>query len=160
MKDRFEQFTLSVSRIFQSMQKIQRHEMAAYGLKSAHVVCLLSLYEHPSGVTAARLAQLCEKDKAAISRTVTELEQAGMVLRTAKNAGGYRAMLQLTAEGRTIAEQVREKTILAVEQAGSGISDTERNILYAALERIADNLQYICRDGLNILDGNLQEELR
>ena len=47
MADRFEQFTTSVSRIYQSIQKIQRQEMANYGLKSAHVSCLLTLQQHP-----------------------------------------------------------------------------------------------------------------
>ena len=155
MTDRFEQFTISVSRIYQCIQKIQRQEMASYGLKSAHVGCLLMLQRHP-GITAAELGKLCEKDKAAISRTVTELEQAGMVCRQEDN-GAYRAQLCLTQEGYEVAEKVKVRTVLAVDKAGSGITDDDRKILYASLERIADNLHTICRDGL---ECGKKEDLR
>jgi len=146
MTDRFEQFTISVFRIYQCIQKIQRQEMANYGLKSAHVACLLTLQQHP-GITASELGKLCEKDKAAISRTVAELEHAGMICR-GEDSGTYRAQLRLTEEGNSVAEKVKARTLLAVDKAGSGLTDADRKIMYGALARIADNLQAICRDGL------------
>lgn len=146
MTDRFEQFTVSVSRIYQCIQKIQRQEMANYGLKSAHVACLLTLWQHP-GITATELGKLCEKDKAAVSRTVTELEQIGMISR-GEDTGAYRAPLHLTETGLDVAEKVKRRTQLAVDKAGSGLTDEDRKIMYAALDRIAGNLHIICRDGL------------
>lgn len=148
MTDRFEQFTASVFRIYQSIQKIQRQEMGNYGLKSAHVACLLALQQYPEGITAAKLGKLCEKDKAAISRTVAELEQVGMVCRKSEGSGIYRALLCLTDCGAQVTAKVKGRTVLAVDKAGSGLTDGDRRILYAALDRIADNLQTICRDGL------------
>ena len=38
--------------------------------------------------------------------------------------------------------------MIAVEQAGGGLTEEDRRILYASLDRIADNLQRICKDGL------------
>ena len=151
MNDRFEQFTISVSRIYQCIQKIQRQEMANYGLKSAHVACLLTLQQHP-GITAAELGKLCEKDKAAISRTVTELERVGMLCRGEDN-GAYRAQLSLSEDGIAVAEKVKARTLLAVDQAGNGLTDEDRKIMYGALERIAGNLHTICRNGLNNENG-------
>ena len=148
MADRFEQFTFSVSSIYQSIQKIQRQEMASYGLKSAHVACLLTLQQYPEGITAAKLGKLCDKDKAAISRTLTELEQRGMVCRKETGAGGYRALLCLSQQGTEVAEKVKNRTVLAVDKAGSGLTDDDRKVMYAALGRIAENLQQICRKGL------------
>ncbi len=148
MADRFDLFTVSVSRIFQSIQKIQRQEMACYGLKGAHVACLLTLHQHPEGITAAKLGKLCEKDKAAISRTLSEMEHAGVVCRKQEAAGSYRALLCLTPAGAEIAEKIRQRTVLAVESAGGGLTEQDRVILYASLARIADNLQQLCRDGL------------
>ena len=155
MADRFEQFTTSVSRIYQSIQKIQRQEMANYGLKSAHVSCLLTLQQHPAGITAAELGKLCEKDKAAISRTLAELEEDGMVCRMKTESGVYRALLCLTPAGMQMAEKVKVRTVLAVKRAGSGLSDADRKILYEALSRIADNLQEMCRNGLK--SENMEE---
>lgn len=151
MTDRFEQFTISVSRIYQCIQKIQRQEMAYYGLKSAHVACLLTLQQHP-GITASELGKLCEKDKAAISRTVTELEQVGMICR-GEDSGTYRAQLYLTEAGVSVAEKVKARTLLAVDKAGSGLTDDDRKIMYAALDRIVGNLHTICRNGLNNSEG-------
>ena len=37
---------------------------------------------------------------------------------------------------------------LAVELAGAGLSDTDRAVLYSALERITENLQRLSKDGL------------
>ncbi len=155
MTDRFEQFTSSVSRIYQIIQKIQRQEMARYGLKSAHVACLLTLQQYPEGITAAELGKLCEKDKAAISRTLAELEEVGMVCRMKTDSGAYRAMLCLTQAGTDVAEKVKGRTVLAVDRAGSGLTDEDRKILYAALSCIADNLQDICRNGL---ESKIKEE--
>ena len=81
MFSRFEQFCTAVSMIHHSIQKIQRVEMARYGLKGPHAQCLLIINQYPEGITAARLCELCEKDKAAISRTVAELEEADMLIR-------------------------------------------------------------------------------
>lgn len=148
MTDRFEQFTSSVFSIYQCIQKIQRQEMARYGLKSAHVQCLLTLQRWPEGITAVRLGQLCERDKAAISRTLAELEKDGLVERVEKNGSSYRALLRLTQSGQEAAGKVEGRTELAVEKAGEGLTDEDRRTLYAVLERIADNLQTICRDGL------------
>ena len=77
MISRYEIISASVSSIYHDIQKIQRTEMAKYGLKGPHAQFLLAMSRYPEGITAARLCEICEKDKAAISRTLTELEQAG-----------------------------------------------------------------------------------
>ena len=74
MIDRFEQFSSSIAAIYKCIQKIERDQMARYGLKGPHVQCLVIMSRFPEGVTAAELCELCEKDKAAISRAVSELE--------------------------------------------------------------------------------------
>ena len=100
MISRYEIISASVSSIYHDIQKIQRTEMAKYGLKGPHAQCLLAMSRYPEGITAARLCEICEKDKAAISRTLTELEQAGMVSRQTNNGSRYRASLTLTEQGQ------------------------------------------------------------
>ena len=91
MITRFEQFSSAISSIYQSIAKIERVEMAKYGLKGPHAQCLLAMSRYPDGITAARLCEVCEKDKAAVSRTVAELEEAGMILRPDPDGKRYRA---------------------------------------------------------------------
>ncbi|MBQ7801076.1 MAG: MarR family transcriptional regulator [Oscillospiraceae bacterium] len=148
MISRFEQFSLSVSCIYRYIQKIERVEMAKYGLKGPHAQCLLAMSRYSEGITATELCALCDKDKAAISRTVAELEREGMVIREAKNGSMYRALLKLTDQGREAARQVDERAKFAVEKAGDCLTEEERTVMYRTLGMIAANLQTICAEGL------------
>ena len=148
MESRYESFSLAISSLYHDIQKIERVEMAKFGLKGPHAQCLLAMRRHPEGVTSVRLCEICEKDKAAISRTISELEQAGMIVRQERNGNRYRANLTLSTQGMEAAAAVCEKARLAVEQAGNGLDDEKRAIFYQALALIAGNLHNICRDGL------------
>ena len=55
MISRYEIISASVSSIYHDIQKIQRTEMAKYGLKGPHAQCLLAMSRYPEGITAARL---------------------------------------------------------------------------------------------------------
>ena len=148
MENRYELISASISCMYHDIQKIERVEMARYGLKGPHAQCLLVMSKHPKGITAARLCEACEKDKAAISRILAELEEAGMVSRENQNGSRYRANLLLTEQGRSAAEAVAEKARRAVELAGTGFGEEEREIFYRVLAIIAGNLHKLCRDGL------------
>ena len=148
MENRYELISASISCMYHDIQKIERVEMAKYGLKGPHAQCLLVMNKHPEGITAARLCEACEKDKAAVSRTLTELEEAGMVIRENRNGSKYRANLILTQQGRAAAAAVVEKARLAVELAGTGFGEEEREVFYRVLAIIAGNLHKLCRDGL------------
>lgn len=148
MISRFERFSNSIFCIYRDIQKIQRTEMARYGMKGAHTQCLLVMSHHPEGITASQLSEICDKDKAAISRTVAELEQKGLVQREVKSNGGYRAALKLTDLGREAACHVKQRAECAVEKAGEGLSDAQREVLYHTLDLLAANLQEICQEGL------------
>lgn len=148
MTSRFEQFSASISCIYRCIQKIERVEMAKYGLKGPHAQCLLAVSHYPEGITAARLCTVCDKDKAAISRTVAELEREGLIRRQAKEGSSYRARLLLTERGMAAAAQVEQRAKLAVEKAGEGMTDAQRVIFYEVLDLIAGHLQMICEEGL------------
>lgn len=149
MESRYELISLSISSMYHDIQKIERMEMAKYGLKGPHAHCLLAMGRHSGGITAARLCEVCEKDKAAISRILAELEEAGMVNRDLKNGNRYRSNLTLTEQGRQAAMAVAEKARLAVELAGTGFGESEREVFYRVLAIIAGNLHVICKEGLS-----------
>ena len=148
MVTKFEQFSASVFCIYRCIQKIERVEMAKYGLKGPHAQCLLAMSRYPEGITSSQLCTVCDKDKAAISRTVAELEREGLVERCVKGSNRYRAPLILTAQGKAAAEHVDERAKLAVEKAGEGMTDEQRAIFYSVLDLIAGHLQTICEEGL------------
>ena len=149
MESRYELLSGSISCMYHDIQKIERVEMAKYGLKGPHAQCLLAMKRHPEGITSARLCEVCDKDKAAISRTLGELEAAGMVTRENRNGSRYRANLTLTHQGQAAAEAVVEKARLAVEKAGVGFGEAERETFYRVMAIIAGNLHKLCREGLD-----------
>lgn len=145
----YEQFYVPVSCIYQDIQKIQRSVMAEYGLKGPHAQCLIALSHYPQGITASQLCRTYEKDKAAISRAVAELERMGLVQRSLTNGGNYRASLALTEKGNEIAQRVNKTAQLAVDRAGEGFNEKKRQVFYEVLGLIAENLHEICEDGLD-----------
>ena len=148
MISRYEIFSTVVSSLYHDIQKIERMEMAKYGLKGPHAQCLVVMARYPEGITAFRLCELCERDKAAISRSVAELEAAGLLLRRENHGIHYRVPLVLTEAGRVAAKDVSDVAFRAVEQAGMGLDDRQREIFYQVLGTIAQNLHMISRDGL------------
>ena len=148
MESRYELLSGSISSMYHDIQKIERTEMAQYGLKGPHAQCLLAMKKHPEGITAARLCEVCEKDKAAVSRILAELEEAGMILRENRNGSRYRSALMLTEQGEIAAEAVVEKARMAVERAGIGFGEAEREVFYRVLAIIAGNLHKLCKEGL------------
>lgn len=145
----YELFSASICCIYHDIQRIERAQMAKYGLKGPHAQCLLAISRNPGGITVSELCEVCEKDKAAISRTVAELEQAGMVRRIQNNGKRYRASLLLTPRGETAAQAVGEIAQRAVEQAGEGYDQQSREVFYSVLAMIAGNLHTICKNGLH-----------
>ena len=149
MLNRFTKFTLSISAIHRCWHKLAAEEMAKYDLNSPHAIYLTTLYgADPEGVTAAQLAELCGKNKADVSRMVAILEEKGLVQKVAVGKNMYRAKLTLTQEGKQAAEHVRGRAAVAVELAGNGLSDAEREAFYKALDLIAENLRNLSKDGL------------
>ncbi len=148
MLTRYELLCASVSSMYHDIQKIERVEMEKFGLKGPHAQCLLTMRRFPEGLTAGQLCAFCEKDKAAVSRTVSELESAGMLIRADRNGNRYRALLTLSEQGIQAAEAVSSRALKAVERAGTGLEDQQRQVFYQVLSLIAENLHTLCRDGL------------
>ena len=148
MISKYEIFSTVVASLYHDIQRIERTEMAKYGLKGPHAQALLAMSRYPEGITSGELVKLCDKDKAAISRTVAELEREGMIHRVGKNGNLYRAALVLTERGQQAASHVAERAKCAVEAAGAGLSQEQRKIFYTCLDTIAGHLQTLVDEGL------------
>lgn len=148
MCSKYEQFSGAVLCLYRCIQKIQREEMEKYGLKGAHAQCLMAMSRYPEGITVGQLTVVSDKDKAAISRTVSELMKGGMVERRMHKNNIYRAPLYLTEKGKAAAAEVDRLAGMAVDQAGQGLTEEHRRIFYATMDLIATNLARISRDGL------------
>lgn len=149
MIERFESFSYAINGIYRYVLKIEREEMEKYGYRGSYALYLAIMSHFPEGITATRLGELSDRDKAGISRTLAEMEARGLVERQTNKNNFYRAKLVLTDKGREVADFVREKAISAVSEAGGGISDEERRVFYDCLLTIATNLKKISDQGLD-----------
>ena len=149
MVDRFERFTYAIVEINRYWHKIAADEMSKYGLKGPFAHYLITLYRYPDGVTSVQLGELCDKNKADVSRALAILEEKGLAVRETQNNSYYRAKIKLTAKGRAAAEQVQQIAERAVGIGGKGLTDEQRQIFYEALERITANLRQLTLNGLD-----------
>ena len=145
MLNRFARFSLAISEIDRCWHKLAAEEMAKYDLNSPHAVYLTTLYNFPEGITAAKLGELCCKNKADVSRMVTILEKKGLVRKEAVGGNLYRAKLLLTDDGKLAAEHVQGRAALAVELAGSGMTDAERETFYLAWNKSLQICKHLVR---------------
>lgn len=148
MINRFARFSLAISEIDRCCHKLAAEEMAKHDLNIAHAFYLTTLIQYPQGITAAKLSELCGKNKADVSRMISILEKKGLVRRETIAGKLYRAKLLLTEEGRRAAAHVQGRAALAVELAGSGMTDTDRETFYRCLEQITARLQVLSKEGL------------
>ena len=139
MIQRFDAFVSGITACYKYIQRIKSMEMTEFGLKGTHVMCLYYLRRNPAGLTAAQLCGLCAEDKAAISRTVSELRSRGYITTLSEKA--YRAMLTLTSAGQELARKFDQLIEGWVTAGGDGLTDEERSDFYKALSSIAENLR-------------------
>ena len=138
MIKRFESFVTGITVCYKYIQRIKSAEMTEFGLKGTHVMCLFFLHHNPEGLTAAQLCQLCAEDKAAVSRTVSELQKEEYIASGEKK---YRALLRLTEKGEETAKRVDSLIEQWVGFGGAGLSDEDRAAFYRALELVSNNLK-------------------
>ena len=146
MFDRFQRFSYAMSEISRFWHKLAAQEMEPYGLKGQHCIYLMTLYRHPNGITATQLGKFCGKDKADVSRMMSLMEEKGLICR---EGHAYRALIRLTPQGITAAEQVQKRAASAMERAGNGVDEASQEQFYETMDRVLTNLQAICEEGLS-----------
>ena len=147
MNERFETFTVLITKISRNIKKIKNQEMADYGLKSVHVSCLYYLYT-AEFMTATDLCERCEEDKATISRALVFLEKNGYILCECKSAKRYKSPLVLTEKGREVAQKIADKISFVLNDICVGLSDEERSEFYRSLAIVSESLEK-CVNGIN-----------
>ena len=133
MENRFEHFSLDIFNISRYWNKIATDEMKKYSLRGTHALYLLMLDGYEGEITAARLADLCQRDKADVSRALADFQKKGIL--EPYSGPRYRATPKLTPP-------------VALDLAGQGITEEMRENMYHCLDLIAANMRGICEEGL------------
>ncbi len=142
MNERFEMFTVLISKINRNIRKIKNQEMLKYNLKSPHISCLYFLYRSDF-LTATELCERCEEDKGTISRSLDYLEKNGFIECESKTAKRYKSPLVLTEKGKKAGKIIAEKINGVLDEISAGLTENERIEFYRCLTIISDGLDTI-----------------
>lgn len=143
MQDRFSTFTVLIDRIKRCIRKIKTEEMVEFDLKSPHVSCIYYLYRFEA-LTSKELAEICDEDKAAVSRSLDFLEENGFIFCENEMRKRYKSPFQLTQKGLEAGQKLVAKVDRIIEAASQGLSEEDRNTMYRGLAIISENLLRIC----------------
>lgn len=146
MKERFRTFTVLIAKISRNIKKIKNQEMAEYDLRSAHVTCLYYLYSAES-LTATKLCEFCEEDKATISRALDFLEENGYIVCETQLSKRYNSPIALTGKGMEVGKKITDKINFVLDEICTDLTEEERSELYRSLTIISDNLE-LCTKGI------------
>jgi DNA-binding MarR family transcriptional regulator len=143
MKDRFETFTLQIAKISRCIRKLKTEEMKEFQLKTPHVACIYYLYSK-GPMTAKDLSDICDEDKAAVSRALIYLEKKDYVFYESKARKRYKEPIMLTEKGKKIGRIIEEKIGKILQQSSNGLTLEELATFYHGLSVIGQNLQMLC----------------
>jgi DNA-binding MarR family transcriptional regulator len=130
-----------LGRLFASRNVSSRITTAADVEVSQQGAALLRVLLREGKIAIAELATSTPMEIAAVSRQVRILEQAGTVQRTRSPDDGRVALLELTPEGRDIAERIRAVGVHHLQEALAGWSKTDERNLARLLRRLVDDLR-------------------
>jgi DNA-binding MarR family transcriptional regulator len=143
MEERYKTFTVILTNIRRNIHKIQSREMAQFNLKSHHLSCIYYLYKAGS-LTSKQLCDICQEDKANISRALDHLETNGYLLCRSTAKKRYNTPFELTEKGKEVGLLVSSKIDSMTTLAEEGLSVEEKEILYRSLSIIDKNLKKVC----------------
>ena len=117
--------------------------MDEFNLKISHVSCIYYIYTYKT-LTASELSEICNEDKASISRAVLFLEENGYLKYVENQTKRYRALLKLTQKGVEVGKKIVSNIKTCLDEASQNVSEEERMVMYKSLGTICKNLENFC----------------
>lgn len=149
MLKRFATFSYVISSIYRDIQKIEHNEMEKLGYRGAYAQYLIVINDYEEGITCAKLCELCDKNKAAVSRIINEMEENKLIYRETKSNNKYNALLKLTDKGKQVASYVCDKVECAMAIVGEELDNNQRLEFYTSLDKINKRLQTLSKTGIS-----------
>ncbi len=143
--ERFTAFTINLSNIERSLQKMKSMKMAQYGLRATHLMCMVQIENSKEGLTPTEIARQCYIDKAFVSRITNDLTELSFIKINDKFNDGrkYKQKYILTEKGYGVMEEIKEiidKVIINIRET---VSDDELKCFYKVLDVINSNINSI-----------------
>ena len=140
--ERFVPFILHTERIAKNIKRLADEKMEPYGLRSAHIMCILQLAKSKVGLSSAELSEACGVDKAFISRITSELTAKNYIVRSGA-LGKYKTKFVLTDEGLNIYDILQGLLCEFIGKINKDTPTRKLEIFYEVLGTIDERLAQI-----------------
>lgn len=107
-----------------------------YGLSEGRLVVMITLYQHPEGITPSELADHSGVTRATISAMISRMTRDGLAILTAKEGDGRKKKVSLTEKGRTFLEKALPQHYKRAEALTSNLTAQEREELIRLLRKL------------------------
>jgi DNA-binding MarR family transcriptional regulator len=114
--------------------------LRTFGVDYARWRILAVLAEH-AGATMGLLADLTSIDRTTLTRTLSLMQEAGLVSRQERKSDRRSVAISLTSSGQRLFARILPLTLAETDRALDGFSSEEIEILRFWLKRIAGNLR-------------------
>ena len=112
-----------------------RKDFQEVGITHENYITLHFIYENP-GITQSELADINDKDRNVIVKTIDKLENMGLVKRIRSKDDRRAFTLQITDEGVHIIDEYWDRIILRQKEALGNLSQDEQRTLIELLEKV------------------------
>ena len=104
----------------------------------------------------SELCELCEEDKATISRGLDFLEENGYIVCEKQQGKRYKSALLLTEKGIEVGKKIADKINFVLNEVCVDLTEAQRAEFYSSLAVISDNLE-LCTKGIQKAKKNKQK---
>lgn len=111
-----------------------------YGMMPAEWRTMAILGAAGTGLQATDIVSRSSMDKVVVSRAVKRMEERGYLTRSTHSEDGRSFLLELSAEGRAVYEDLGPKLLAVERKMLSGLSEDDIYGFLAIAQRIRDNL--------------------
>lgn len=149
--ERYVRFCMAVEHMAKTLQKYKNEKLAAFGLRSMHLMFMFQLNQSEEGLTGTELAATCSVDKAFISRVTGELIGLGYVEYRNKQGTKYKNKLILSEKGRDVMIKVSEIIDDTIAAVTGEITEEQFKVFYTVLNAVDASLE-------DSISGGTEEE--
>ena len=142
--ERFVPFVLYTERISKNIKRLADAKMEPYGIRSAHIMCILQLAKSEQGLSSAELSRVCGVDKAFVSRITSELMEKNYISRDiGPKQGKYKTKFLLTDEGKKVYAVMNETIDKFIQKISKNTPVRKLETFYDILSSIDTELDDI-----------------
>ena len=139
--ERFIAFSMLCEESGKDLQRIKSAYMSTLGLHGSGAILLAVLCRHKEGLSAAELSRACKLDRAAVSRALPCMLEAGVVAYAEQQKKrNYRSRLILTAKGEETVKKMNAFTVDTVRRTSDDISSEDLSTFYRVFRAIERRL--------------------